>query len=199
VEGARTRAEAGDLVFGNIDTWCIWNLTGGTNGGQHVTDVSNASRTMLMNLETLDWDDSLMSAIGVPRSMLPAIRPSSAVYGDAVGTLAGIPVAGDLGDQQAATFGQAAYDVGKDRTKVYSYERPPAEFAAEETARFKANAAAWAFFQAAPPWYRKVSVHRVASAKGADTRARRLDFLIDASAQGLRLGSPTQIDRGKST
>ena len=95
--------------------------------------------------------------------------------------------------------GQAAYDVGKDRTKVYSYERPPAEFAAEETARFKANPAAWAFFEAAPPWYRKVSVHRVVSAKGADTRARRLDFLIDASAQGLRLGSPTQIDRGKST
>src|SRR6266496_414069 len=81
VDGARARADAGDLVFGNIDTWCIWNLTGGTNGGQHVTDVSNASRTMLMNLETLDWDDSLMSAIGVPRSMLPAIRPSSAVYG----------------------------------------------------------------------------------------------------------------------
>jgi glycerol kinase len=112
VEGARARAEAGDLMFGNIDTWCIWNLTGGTNGGKHVTDVSNASRTMLMNLETLDWDDSLLSAIGVPRSMLPTISSSSAVYGEAIGTLAGIPVAGDLGDQQAATFGQAAYDVG---------------------------------------------------------------------------------------
>jgi glycerol kinase len=112
VEGARARAEAGDLVFGNIDTWCIWNLTGGTDGGAHVTDVSNASRTMLMNLETLDWDDDLCAAIGVPRSMLPQIRSSSEVYGEAKGTLAGISVAGDLGDQQAATFGQAAYDVG---------------------------------------------------------------------------------------
>ena len=112
VEGARARAEAGDLMFGNIDTWCIWNLTGGTDGGQHVTDVSNASRTMLMNLETLDWDDDLCAAIQVPRAMLPQIRSSSEVYGTAKGVLAGIPVAGDLGDQQAATFGQAAYDVG---------------------------------------------------------------------------------------
>jgi glycerol kinase len=112
VDGARARAEAGELAFGNIDAWCIWNLTGGTNGGVHVTDVSNASRTMLMDLSTLDWDDDLCAAIGVPRSMLPEIRPSSAVYGEAVGTLAGIPVSGDLGDQQAATFGQAAYDVG---------------------------------------------------------------------------------------
>ena len=106
------KAEAGDLVFGNMDTWCIWNLTGGTDGGVHVTDVTNASRTMLMNLETLDWDDDLCSAIGVPKSMLPQIRSSSEVYGEAKGTLAGISVAGDLGDQQAATFGQAAYDVG---------------------------------------------------------------------------------------
>ena len=113
VDGARARAEAGDLVFGNIDTWCIWNLTGGTDGGVHVTDVSNASRTMLMNLETLDWDDELCAAIGVPKSMLPQIRSSSEVYGEVKGgALAGISVAGDLGDQQAATFGQAAYDVG---------------------------------------------------------------------------------------
>ena len=112
VDGARARAEAGDLVFGNVDAWCIWNLTGGTNGGRHVTDVTNASRTMLMNLATLNWDDDLLSAIGIPRSMLPEIRPSSEVYGEAIGGLAGIPVAGDLGDQQAATFGQAAYDVG---------------------------------------------------------------------------------------
>jgi glycerol kinase len=112
VDGVRARAEAGDLVFGNMDTWCIWNLTGGTDGGQHVTDVTNASRTMLMNLETLEWDDDLLSAIGVPRSMVPEIRSSSEVYGTATGVLAGIPVAGDLGDQQAATFGQAAYDVG---------------------------------------------------------------------------------------
>jgi glycerol kinase len=112
VEGARAAAEAGDLMFGNIDTWVIWNLTGGVDGGVHVTDVSNASRTMMMNLATLDWDDELLAAFGVPRSMLPTIMPSSAVYGNAIGALAGIPVAGDLGDQQAATFGQAAYDVG---------------------------------------------------------------------------------------
>ncbi|WP_293905247.1 YdeI/OmpD-associated family protein [Phenylobacterium sp.] len=92
--------------------------------------------------------------------------------------------------------GQAAYDIGKDRTQVYSYERATAEFTPEEAARFQANAAAWAFFQATPAGYRKVSIHRVVSARGAATRLRRLDFLIDASAQGLRLGSPTQIDRG---
>jgi len=94
--------------------------------------------------------------------------------------------------------GQAAYDIGKDRTRVYSYERPAAEFTPEETARFQANAAAWAWFRACPPSYRKVSIHRVVSAKGATTRAKRLDFLIDASAQGLRLGSPTQLDRPKA-
>jgi glycerol kinase len=112
VEGARARAEAGDLMFGNMDTWVIWNLTGGVAGGVHVTDVSNASRTLLMNLVTLDWDDELLGIVGVPRSMLPAIKASSEVYGTAIAPLAGIPVAGDLGDQQAATFGQAAYDVG---------------------------------------------------------------------------------------
>jgi glycerol kinase len=112
VEGARAKAEAGDLVFGNIDTWVIWNITGGTDGGRHVTDVSNASRTMLMSLEKLDWDEGQLKAFGIPRSMLPEIRPSSEVYGTAKGVLAGIPVAGDLGDQQAATFGQAAYDIG---------------------------------------------------------------------------------------
>jgi glycerol kinase len=112
VEGARAKAEAGDLLFGNMDTWVMWNLTGGMDGGVHVTDVSNASRTMLMNLETLDWDDELLEAFGIPRSMLPTIQPSSAVYGQLKGTLEGISVAGDLGDQQAATFGQAAYDVG---------------------------------------------------------------------------------------
>src|SRR5207342_1288338 len=112
VDGARAAADAGDLVFGNIDTWVIWNLTGGLNGGKHVTDVTNASRTMLMGLESLDWDEGQLKAFGIPRSMLPSIEPSSAVYGEAVGTLAGIPVSGDLGDQQAATFGQAAYDVG---------------------------------------------------------------------------------------
>ena len=113
VEGARARAEAGDLVFGNIDTWCIWNLTGGTNGGVHVTDVTNASRTMLMDLATLEWDDGILATMGIPKSMLPEIRSSSQVYGDATGTLAGIPVAGDLGDQQAALFGQTCFSVGE--------------------------------------------------------------------------------------
>ena len=113
VEGARARAEAGDLMFGNIDTWCIWNLTGGVDGGVHVTDVTNASRTMLMNLETLDWDPEILKLMGIPRSMLPAIKASSAVYGRAVGDLAGVPVAGDLGDQQAALFGQTCFSAGE--------------------------------------------------------------------------------------
>jgi len=113
VKGARARAAKGELLFGNIDTWVIWNLTGGPNGGVHVTDVSNASRTMLMNLETLDWDDAILKAMDVPRAMLPAIRASSEVYGTATGALAGVPVAGDLGDQQAALFGQTCFKPGE--------------------------------------------------------------------------------------
>ena len=113
VDGLRAKAEAGDLAFGNIDSWCIWNLTGGVNGGVHVTDVTNASRTMLMNLETLDWDPEILKIMGIPKAMLPQIRPSSEVYGKCVGELAGIPVAGDLGDQQAAIFGQTCYSVGE--------------------------------------------------------------------------------------
>ncbi len=113
VEGARAAADAGNLLFGNIDTWCIWNLTGGVNGGVHVTDVSNASRTMLMNLQTLDWDPEILSLMGIPRSMLPAIKASSVVYGKATGDLAGVPVAGDLGDQQAALFGQTCFSAGE--------------------------------------------------------------------------------------
>ncbi|HSC02067.1 MAG TPA: glycerol kinase GlpK [Solirubrobacteraceae bacterium] len=113
VDGAREKAEAGDLCFGNIDTWCIWNLTGGTNGGLHITDVTNASRTMLMDLETLSWDEDIAKTIGVPMSMLPEIKASSEVYGEVrTGSLTGTPVAGDLGDQQAATFGQACFDAG---------------------------------------------------------------------------------------
>ncbi|MFP3913902.1 MAG: glycerol kinase GlpK [Actinomycetota bacterium] len=112
VEGAAERAEAGDLCFGNIDTWVIWNLTGGTAGGVHVTDVTNASRTQLMDLQTLEWDDGILGAMGIPRSMLPEIRSSAEVYGEATGALGGIPVAGDLGDQQAATFGQVCFEVG---------------------------------------------------------------------------------------
>jgi glycerol kinase len=114
VDGTRERAEAGELLFGNMDTWCIWNLTGGTDGGLHITDPSNASRTMLMNLATLDWDDELLDTIGVPRAMLPEIRPSSADYGEVKeGAFAGVQVAGDLGDQQAATFGQTCFSVGE--------------------------------------------------------------------------------------
>jgi glycerol kinase len=113
VEGTRSRAENGELLFGNIDTWCIWNLTGGPNGGAHVTDVSNASRTLLMNLETLDWDDEILDLMTIPRAMLPEVRASSEQYGTGVGDLAGIPVAGDLGDQQAALFGQTCFSVGE--------------------------------------------------------------------------------------
>jgi glycerol kinase len=113
VAGAREKAENGDLLFGNIDTWCIWNLTGGVKGGVHVTDVSNASRTMLMDLQTLDWDQEILMLMGIPRSMLPAIKASSEVYGQGVGTLAGIPIAGDLGDQQAALFGQTCFSAGE--------------------------------------------------------------------------------------
>jgi glycerol kinase len=114
VDGARARAEAGDLMFGNMDTWVIWNLTGGTDGGLHITDVSNASRTMLMDLATQDWDQELLDAIGVPRSMLPEVKGSSEVYGDAkLGAVEGVPVAGDLGDQQAALFGQTCFAVGE--------------------------------------------------------------------------------------
>ncbi len=117
VDGVRAAAEAGDAVFGNTDSWLLWNLTGGTRGGVHVTDVTNASRTMLMNLETLDWDDELISFFDIPRSMLPEIRPSSdpAGYGEVTlpGAAAGIPLTGDLGDQQAATVGQVCFAPGE--------------------------------------------------------------------------------------
>ena len=113
VPGARARAERGEALFGTLDSWLIWKLTGGTHGGAHVTDVSNASRTMLMNLETLDWDPDMLAVMGVPRAMLPDIKASSAVYGQATGALSGIPVAGDLGDQQAALFGQTCFSRGE--------------------------------------------------------------------------------------
>src|SRR5690349_16401037 len=113
VEGVRAKAEKGEVLFGNIDTWLIWNLTGGPNGGVHVPDVSNASRTMLMNLETLAWDPDMLEVMGIPKAMLPAVRPSSGVYVNAVGALEGIPVAGDLGDQQAALFGQTCFSAGE--------------------------------------------------------------------------------------
>ena len=113
VEGAREAAEAGDLVMGNMDTWLIWNLTGGPNGGKHYTDVTNASRTMLMNLDSLSWNESIAADMGIPMSMLPEIKSSSEVYGEAtIASIKGVPVAGELGDQEAATFGQACFEPG---------------------------------------------------------------------------------------
>jgi glycerol kinase len=113
VAGARGQAEGGKLVMGTIDSWVIWNLTGGVNGGVHITDVTNASRTMLMDLKTLSWDAEIAADMTIPLSMLPEIKSSAEVYGTAViPALAGIPVAGDLGDQQAATFGQACFEPG---------------------------------------------------------------------------------------
>jgi glycerol kinase len=118
VAGLRAAAERGDALFGTPDSWLLWNLTGGPSGGVHVTDVTNASRTMLMDLETLDWDEGLLSAFGVPRAMLPAIRPSSSPepYGVTApaGPLGGpVPVTGDLGDQQAALVGQLCFAPGE--------------------------------------------------------------------------------------
>ncbi|MCQ8773395.1 glycerol kinase GlpK [Streptomyces telluris] len=113
VPGLRRRAENGEIAFGTVDSWLIWNLTGGPDGGVHVTDVTNASRTLLMDLGTLQWDAGILSAMGVPEAVLPEIRSSCEVYGRAVGPLAGVPVAAALGDQQAAVFGQTCYGVGE--------------------------------------------------------------------------------------
>jgi glycerol kinase len=108
VPTARPRAEAGDLMFGTVDAWLLWRLT-----GRHITDVTNASRTQLMNLATLDWDEALLAAFGIPRAVLPEIVASSAVYAEARAPLAGVPVAGILGDQQAALMGQACFAPGE--------------------------------------------------------------------------------------
>ncbi|MFE1768611.1 glycerol kinase GlpK [Streptomyces angustmyceticus] len=113
VPGLRARAERGEIAFGTIDSWLIWNLTGGIDGGVHVTDVTNAGRTMLMNLSTLQWDPAILSAMNIPAAILPEIRSSAEVYGTAVGQLHGVPVASALGDQQAAVFGQTCYGVGE--------------------------------------------------------------------------------------
>lgn len=120
VPGLREAADKGDAIFGNIDTWVIWNLTGGPNGGAHVTDVTNASRTMLMDLDGCHWDDAICAAMTIPKSMLPEIRPSSdpKIYGYTLpdGPFGGrIPVCGDLGDQQAATVGQACFSPGESK------------------------------------------------------------------------------------
>ncbi|WNM23548.1 glycerol kinase GlpK [Demequina capsici] len=117
VPGAREKAEAGHLLFGTTDSWLVWNLTGGVDGGLHVTDVTNASRTLLMDLAMLDWCDEIVDALGIPRAMLPRICSSSEVYGHVGGhsLLREVPIAGILGDQQAATFGQAAFEVGESK------------------------------------------------------------------------------------
>lgn len=107
---------SGQVFFGNIDSWLIWNLTGGINGGVHFTDVTNASRTLLMNLETLDWDEELLDILGIPKDVLPEIRPSSCNYGDLKMNGKLIPITGDLGDQQAALFGQTCFDPGNVKT-----------------------------------------------------------------------------------
>ncbi|MEA2313635.1 MAG: glycerol kinase [Solirubrobacteraceae bacterium] len=114
VPGARQRAEDGALAFGTIDSWLLWNLTGGPDGGLHATDVTNASRTMLMDLQTLDWHEPSLQLMGVPRALLPEIRSSSELYAEARATaLGGCPVAGILGDQQAALFGQTCFARGE--------------------------------------------------------------------------------------
>ncbi len=118
VDGLRAAAEKSDAIFGNIDTWIIWNLTGGAKGGAHITDVTNASRTMLMDLDGTHWDDKILDVMGIPQSMVPEIRPSSdpQIYGYTLddGPFGGrIPVCGDLGDQQAATVGQACLNPGE--------------------------------------------------------------------------------------
>jgi len=115
VDGARSRAEAGELAFGTIDSWLLWNLSGGASGGVHLTDATNASRTMLMDLDTLQWAPDIAAEMGIPLAMLPEIRSSSEVYADVRerGPLAGVPIAGILGDQQAATFGQACLQPGE--------------------------------------------------------------------------------------
>lgn len=113
IPGLRKDAERGEVLFGNVDTWLIWNLTGGINGGVHITDVTNASRTMLMDLHTLVWDNEILDILGIPPTILPEIRSSSEIYGRAAGVLDGVPICGDLGDQQAAMFGQACYQPGE--------------------------------------------------------------------------------------
>jgi glycerol kinase len=113
VPGAKRDAEEGNAIFGNIDTWLIWNLTGGVNGGVHVTDVTNASRTLLMDLKTLQWDEEILNLLGIPREMMPEIHPSSEVYGTCITGIEGAPISGDLGDQQAALFGQTCFLPGE--------------------------------------------------------------------------------------
>ncbi len=112
IPGVKTLADQGDLLFGNIDTWIIWNLTGSVNDGRHITDVTNASRTMLMDLKTLDWSPDILKSMGIPAQILPRICSSSELFGEAVSPFEGLPISGILGDQQAALFGQTCFDPG---------------------------------------------------------------------------------------
>ncbi|MEU6089583.1 glycerol kinase GlpK [Streptomyces sp. NPDC047085] len=113
VKGLEERAKDGDVLFGTIESWLIWNLTGGADGGLHLTDPTNASRTMLMNIRTLTWDDELLACFGVPRPMLPEIRSSAEIYGDARSLVPGVRISAALGDQQAALFGQTCFSPGE--------------------------------------------------------------------------------------
>ena len=113
VPGAREKAARGEALFGTVDSWLVWNMTGGPDGGRHITDVTNASRTQLMDLASLHWDDDILALFDIPRACLPQIRSSSEVYGNATGVLAGVPIAGILGDQQAALVGQACFQSGE--------------------------------------------------------------------------------------
>ncbi|MBI9047226.1 MAG: glycerol kinase GlpK [Anaerolineaceae bacterium] len=113
VPEARQAALEGNALFGNIDSWLIWNLTGGPDNGLHITDVTNASRTMLMNIESLQWDEDILNIMGIPKNILPTIQPSSKVYTETKTPIKGVPVAGILGDQQAALFGQTCFDSGQ--------------------------------------------------------------------------------------
>jgi len=152
VSGAREKSAAGELLFGNIDTFLLWNLTGGPQGGLHVTDVTNASRTQLLNLQTLDWDEKLLAAFDIPRSLLPKVRSSSEVYGEAtLQAVAGIPVTGILGDQQAALVGQACFRPGEVKNTygtgcfllMNTGERPvPSNFGLLTTVAYKLGAGA---------------------------------------------------------
>ena len=116
VKGLREDAEKGVALFGNMDTFIAWNLTGGVDGGIHITDVTNASRTQLMDLATCQWDDEILQVLSIPKAMLPTIEASSKVYAKAKGVLGGVPLAGILGDQQAALVGQTCFDPGQGKT-----------------------------------------------------------------------------------
>ena len=155
VPGLRERAEAGEALFGTMDTWLIWNFT-----GRHVTDVTNAGRTMLMNLETLEWDDVLLDAMGVPRAMLPEIRSSAEVYGEATGPLGGVPIAGALGDQHAALFGQTCASSRRGQVHVQDRQLHAAQH--RQPARHLGQRAAH---------HRRLQDRR----RAADVRARGLD------------------------